>query len=797
MNRALFFTSLLLASLFVQADGVILTKPLKQICSVNYSDCEICTENRFLFPLETLSNDTDALEVEADRSEVIENQDYLITGNVKLKSYNNFLAADKVVISKNNNTSTATGSVSFQDNEFLLTGDSLIVEKINNEFLVDVSNANYQEIKSKANGTALTVNKTEGNALLTQSTYSLCPVNDSDWVIRADLINLDLKNNRATADNATLLLFGAPIFYVPKYSWVTSGRGSGFLSPGLNLYKEIGNKKNYVHTIIPYYLNLAPDRDLLIALSFLSSRGAVFGAEYRQLISTQDNPKAGLFEFESQNLFSDKITGKNRWLIDTSLDLDITETTNIKLLINQVSDKDYFMQINRSHTELSRLKSSMELSYNNPPEIKEDESDEDKILRQLRYSDLRYANQSSIKILSETEQVVNNGSNEYTKPLEVSLKQKIKSDTLPFRVNMSFITSNFDHKETTKTTGNRTHAEIELSKTNRIGLLNLNTSTDIGFTQYYIKNKNNQNRIIGGFGLGLSLPYSKESSLFGYEVMHKLEPKISYDFKAKKEQKLLPLFDTADNIKNLITYESLITGKRYSGIDRIVNENDITISLESDFQDMSDDGDGGSLLNFKIAQRFYGDDDAVSAANDILLNPINYEKRRKYSDIAASLDITVNDYLFESKIQFDPKNISIVKKELEITFEPHPRKFISLTHSDNGTDSTIGYSGAYPLSKQIHLFGAISKSITTKSILKQTSGIAYEDCCWSARIAHFKEAYTNLGSTQYDYSTGFELVFKGLGSTDTNLRNHIEKNIPKYKAILSESKYEKPDLETE
>ena len=70
------------------------------------------------------------------------------------------------------------------------------------------------------------------------------------------------------------------------------------------------------------------------------------------------------------------------------------------------------MQINRSHTELSRLKSSMELSYNNPPEIKEDESDEDKILRQLRYSDLRYANQSSIKILSETEQVVNNGSNE-------------------------------------------------------------------------------------------------------------------------------------------------------------------------------------------------------------------------------------------------------------------------------------------------------------------------------------------------------------------------------------------------
>ena len=28
-------------------------------------------------------------------------------------------------------------------------------------------------------------------------------------------------------------------------------------------------------------------------------------------------------------------------------------------------------------------------------------------------------------------------------------------------------------------------------------------------------------------------------------------------------------------------------------------------------------------------------------------------------------------------------------------------------------------------------------------------------------------------TSSYDYSTGFELVFKGLGSTDTNLRDHI------------------------
>ena len=796
MNKTLFFTLLLIASSFAQAEGIKLTNTNGQICSLNYSDCEICTENKFLFPLNSFSNNSEALEIEADRSEITENEDYLITGNVKVKSIDNFLAADKVTISKNKNTSTASGSVSFQDNEFLLTGDTLRVQKINEEFLVDVSDANYQEIKSKANGTALSVNKTNGNAILNQSTYSLCPIKKNDWYIRADTIKLDLDNNRAIADNATLLFFGTPIFYVPKYSWVTSGRGTGFLSPGLNLYKELGDKSNYFHTIVPYYFNLAPNRDLLIALSYLSSRGAVFGAKYRELISTSNNPEAGMFEFESQNLFNDKITGKNRWLIDTSLDLNITETTNLKLLFNQVSDKDYFLQVSRSLRDLSRLKSSLDLSYNNPPLIDEDEDNVDKNTRQLKYDDLDYANQFSFKIFSEREQIVNNGASEFTKPLEISIDKKIDSNTLPLKIDLNFITTNFDHKVASKTTGNRTHAEIELSRKNRIGPLRLDTSTDFGITQYYIKNTNNQNRVIGGFGLGLSLPYYRESSLFGYEVMHKLMPKISYDFKVKKDQKDLPIFDTADNIKNLLTYESLISGKRYSGLDRIINENDITISLESDFEDMSEDGEG-SLLNFKIAQRFYGDDDAVSLADDSLGNPLNYEKRRKYSDIAASLDIAVNDYLIESKIQFDPKNTSITKKELEVTFEPYPRKFISITHSDNGVDSTLGYSGAYPITNQFHLFGGVSKSLTTNVISKQTSGVAYEDCCWSARIAHFKESYTSLSTTKYDYSTGFELVFKGLGSTDTNLRNHIEKNIPKYKAMLSESNYDDPILISE
>ena len=89
-------------------------------------------------------------------------------------------------------------------------------------------------------------------------------------------------------------------------------------------------------------------------------------------------------------------------------------------------------------------------------------------------------------------------------------------------------------------------------------------------------------------------------------------------------------------------------------------------------------------------------------------------------------------------------------------------------------------SGSYPVTNKIHIFAGIDKSLTSGVINKETTGIAYESCCWAARLAHFKTA----DDEGYDYGTGLELVFKDLGTTDTYVRNKIEKRLPEYKVIL-------------
>ena len=163
----------------------------------------------------------------------------------------------------------------------------------------------------------------------------------------------------------------------------------------------------------------------------------------------------------------------------------------------------------------------------------------------------------------------------------------------------------------------------------------------------------------------------------------------------------------------------------------------------------------------KIAQTFFTDDEVVS---DIANT--NYETRKSYSDIAASIDLSINKFSISSAAQFNPDTSRIVKRTNNISYNPSSRKFISLGFSKTGMDGVVTETeklyGAYPLTDSIHLFGGLDKNISTGITNSETTGVAYESCCWAFRIAHFKEDNSSGG---YNYSTGMELVLTGLGST--------------------------------
>ena len=749
MKKALIFVVLMLAHLSTYAEGIDLS------CSNSQPLCDNCPEYQTLFPVEQFSENTGALDIEADQSEIL-NEKYLLSGNVEVNSENLYLSANEVEVSSADSSLLAKGNVKFQDESYLITGDLLSASRDDNELIATATNANYQDYSAGlggANGYTEVIEKTPTSVLLTNSTYSLCPVDHNDWQIDADQIELNLKKNRGVAGNATIKFYGVPIFYTPKYSWVLSGRGSGFLTPDYSTYNEPGQNDDAYSLRIPYYLNLAPDRDLLVALTYMSSRRFIYEGKYRQLIAPKisANHEDSIYSIEAKYLPEDKITGLKRWLVNFSEELDISDKIHLSAQYHRVSDAKYFEEIARTNTDVKTLKSSLKYSY------------EDK------------DNNLSLAFLTEDEQLVNAGVPVYIRALEGSVSKTLNADQkMPIQVDL--VSTRFAHDTATKESGTRTHGNVGISRELNILYPKVTPRASVAITHYSLKNNPNINRTVLGSGVDVDFTVNNETSLFGYKVNHQISPLISYNYRAKKVQGNIPLFDSTDKYDDIISFADLTSGERYSGLDRITNANDVTLSLESTYREIGASEDDKDLLSMKIAQTYYTDDEVVSDTANT-----NYETRKSYSDIAASIDMSINKFTLSSAAQFNPDQSKIVKKENTITYSPSSRQFVSLSFIDEGTKETEKFYGAYPISDSIHVFGGIDKVTSTGITNAETSGIAYESCCWAFRIAHFKEDNSSGG---YNYSTGMELVLTGLGSTSSPLNGKIEGKIPGYIANL-------------
>jgi LPS-assembly protein len=375
----------------------------------------------------------------------------------------------------------------------------------------------------------------------------------------------------------------------------------------------------------------------------------------------------------------------------------------------------------------------------------------------------------------EDKQIVNAGTPVYTRALEGSVSKTLNADTkMPIQVGL--VSTRFAHDTATKESGTRTHGNLGVSRKLNIRYPKVTPRASVAITHYSLKNNPNINRTILGSGLDIDFTVNNKTSIFGYQVNHQISPLITYNYRAKKTQGNIPLFDTTDKYDNVITFDELTSGERYTGLDRISNANDITLSLESTYRKSGALEDDKDLLSMKIAQTYYADDEVVSDTANT-----NYETRLSYSDIVGSIDMAVNDFSISSATQFNPKTSKIVKMENTIAYSPSSRKFISLSFIDEGTTETERLYGAYPITDSVHVFGGLDKTTSTGVTNSETSGIAYESCCWAFRLAHFK---TDNSSGGYNYSTGMEVVLTGLGSTTSPLKDKIENKIPGYTANL-------------
>ena len=296
------------------------------------------------------------------------------------------------------------------------------------------------------------------------------------------------------------------------------------MAPSFGSYDEsVANKDNNYQVRIPYYFNIAPDRDFLLTLNHLSSRGSVVEGIYRQLIAEGDYWKEGRFELEGRYLNEDDITNNKRWLLNSKINLSVSNKTNINIVSNRVSDADYFKDIAHNNTSASSLRSQIDAAY----------KDDDRNL--------------TLSLFAETEQLINGGTAAYTRAPELSISKSFEG--LNGRnINLSLVSTKFAHNNTSETTGVRTHAQAGFKRSISTDAYSLTPSLNLSTTDYVLDNSTDQDRSIYSFGIDSKFFLEREDNLFGKDIIQTLTPRLAYHYTPDKNQDALPNFDSADNI---------------------------------------------------------------------------------------------------------------------------------------------------------------------------------------------------------------------------------------------------------
>ncbi|HEX8217467.1 MAG TPA: LPS assembly protein LptD, partial [Allosphingosinicella sp.] len=233
------------------------------------------------------AQDEDRISFTADQLVYDERSDSITaSGAVRMNRDGYRLSADRVVWTRgtgevraegNVRVVSAQGDVAYGDSVALT--DTLRDGVVSNLLLVLEDGGRLAAAEAQQQGRRTTLHR---------AAYSPCQVigadgcpRDPTWHITAVRVVHDAERRRIYYRGATLNLFGGPVIPLPGLSHPDGsgdGGGSGFLIPDLRF-----SRSNGLEIVAPYYMRLAPNRDVTLIPHLYSDVLPMFEGQYRAL----------------------------------------------------------------------------------------------------------------------------------------------------------------------------------------------------------------------------------------------------------------------------------------------------------------------------------------------------------------------------------------------------------------------------------------------------------------------------------------------------------------------------------
>ena len=678
---------------------------------------------------------------------MVEAGQYRLQGHVTGSRGEQRLSADRLHYNEQTDIAQADGQVRYENAGRVLTSDSARLQLGSDQGVF--SPARFWLTDRHIRGEAEKFELLDASrSRLEVASFTRCDEGDNAWILRASRLEFDTAANEGIARHARISFMHVPIFYFPYLSFPLKGRKTGFLVPSFGETSVAGTELS-----LPWYWNIAPDKDATVTPRIMSRRGMLLEGEFRYL-----NEKSR-GQLDVSQISDDRVYGDERSALSFKHSGSPAPGWQTRVDYRFASDKDFLDDFGGqlATSSATHLERRGELDYRS---------------ENWRASLLVQGFQTLDESLGATsrpyQRLPQLRLSSYAWPLPAGFTVKVEAEAVRFERDAGVVGSRFDIQN-----------QIARPFRGAAGFL-LPTLT-LRHTQYALRDSlsdvdssvsANPSRRLPIFSLDSGLVFERELTGWGRAQRQTLEPRLYYLYVPNRDQSDLIVDTTGqqrvfDSSLSLFGFGQLFRENRFNGVDRVGDANQLSEALNSRFFDEQ----GRELLNAGIGRIVYFQDREVTL-------PGQSVETTARSDWLATLKSRWTPRItLQSTLQWGDYDEKLQRGTLDWRYQRDARRVVRFGYRfEQEVRKQVDIAAMWPVTTRWSLVGRWLKSVKDNVTLESLKGVEYQSCCWAVRLVQ-RRYRVDVSEDALSNSLWIQLELKGLTSVGRKVEDLLARDI--------------------
>jgi LPS-assembly protein len=575
-----------------------------------------------------------------------------------------------------------------------------------------------------------------------------------------------------------LRFLGVPILAAPVLSFpLSDARKSGWLPPSINIDSKAG-----VELAVPWYWNIAPQRDATLTPIVYTRRGFGSDIEFRWLEPRHRGDVQWLF------VPHDRVANESRfgvqWRHSGIFGGDGASSWRWRFDGQRASDDDYWKDFPRSLRSVTpRL---LPLAAEIERDLQIDGLDST-VYARVQYWQVLQDTDPQALIAAPYHRAPQIGWRGAGRPWTD------RGPALAFEAEINRFELTSDSVGAPRPVGMRAHVLARAEHTWRAPGTWLTPRLALNLAHYHTDSvmsdgRTTASRAIPTFSLDGGMLFEREATWGNRRLTQTLEPRVLYVNTPFRAQDTLPLFDSAPKDFNTI---SVFSDNAFTGIDRVSDAHQVTAGVTSRLIDAAS---GAEALRLGIAQRYLLRDQRVT--------PDGLPLKQRFSDILLLGTAYLSTrWVLDGAVQYSPEIDRVTRSVLSARYTPGAFRTLSATYRlARGASEQMDMGWQWPLYRgkatsgggscqgTLYGVGRINYSMRDSRITDSLAGFEYDAGCWIARVVAER---VSTGRSEATTRLMLQLELVGLSRLGSNPLSVLKDNIPGY-SLLREDRSDPP-----